>query len=136
MRDGSIEKQRPVQNDVKWIQPMPHSLIMQKQKSLHFFKFGDFNSVEPCRMLQDIVDFTWEPNNINFLYVLNAVNEIVLFEVGQSRMTCKAVGKITLQKPGKMLQIWGTSLLSVVNGDGTMTLLSLEPEAEDFVENS
>ena len=48
-------------------------------------------------------------------------------------MTCKAVGKVGLEKAATMIQIWGVSILSVVNGDGSMTLLQLEPEVYDFV---
>jgi len=51
-------------------------------------------------MEQKVVDFTWDPVNTNYIYVLNSESEVVLFELSQHRNTCKDKGRVILEKPG------------------------------------
>ena len=79
-----------------------------------------------------VLDFTWDPTSPNYLYVLNAAKQIVLFELNMNRNTCKSKGHITLEKAASSLQIWASSALAVINEDGSMTVVELAGDIYEF----
>ena len=128
-----VEKLPESYGQITAMKSMTHSLLMKDKNAVHFYRFGTFETIDSCKMLADIVDFTFEPTNMGYLYVLNSANEIMLFEVSQARRNCKPIGKVSLTKKGTSVAIWGTSLLTITNSDGTMTILEMAGDANEFI---
>lgn len=97
---------------------MSHSLLFQEKNSISFFKFGNDPSIQKCKMMGDVVDFSFESSSSNILYVLNSEGEVYVFELSTNQYTCKTIGKVTVNASSKsQITNWGPSLLAITNAD-------------------
>jgi len=75
---------------------MSHSLLLLNAKGINFYKIWQYEKMESCRVLNKIIDFTFDNSAPSMIYALTDKQEVVLFELSSQRNKCTALGKISL----------------------------------------
>jgi hypothetical protein len=85
LKDGIREsepKNLGIEN-VTQIKAMNNFLLLLNKKGIHFYKFGQSDKMESCRVMSEIIDFTFDNSNQAFIYALTTKKEVVMFELSQ-----------------------------------------------------